>query len=318
MFLIPTLFHPCGLEQHQPTKRHAFQPLNEVNAMAAPSNQSKHTRKRVGFGYFSHYQKTLSEAKNPVYTVKTQCQTVLTPLSQPVGSYACGTVALATVFNAMQPHVTPLTSDELDGRIRRWRQYGLAPKLMIEEARRRGLFAQAYNHGSFDDVKNHLQAGHVVVVMHRARTQYHYELVQAVGKNQAGEKLLTLTDALEVSSEEKTSCNGFKTYGWDDFTRTCWQQLKVGVFSKRAKADEPEARNAYLNIPTGHDCYYVVFSTNNDLAAPGPTQKGPWTDGLAAWVNRWGNRLAKVFSAVLKSVGLKGLRLEWFGPTAVG
>ena len=144
------------------------------------------------FGYFSHHQSTLLEASDPAYVKKTESKHVLTPLEQPRGSHSCGTRALAMVLNALQPQQPPLSSNDLDGSIRRWNHSGLAPQLLVDEARRRGVFAQVYNHGTHSDVEEHLKNGHVVVAMHRARTQYHFELIQAVGENKKGETLITV------------------------------------------------------------------------------------------------------------------------------
>ncbi|MDH4378736.1 MAG: hypothetical protein QE263_02365 [Vampirovibrionales bacterium] len=216
------------------------------------------------------------------------------------------------VLNALKSQTPPQSSNDLDHHIRRWKNLGLTPQLMLDEARRQGLYAQAYNHGSVDDVRRHLALGHVIVVMHRARTQYHFELIKAIGENKNGEPLITVTDALG----KPNNTPGYKTFLFKEFNRTCWQTLKIGVFGKGAKPDDPDARNAYLNIPTGHDCYYLAFSTQDDLAKPTKNQKGPWIDAPAAGANRWANRVAKALNKAMKLLGLKTLRSEWFGAFA--
>ncbi|MFN8615052.1 MAG: hypothetical protein U0003_03985 [Vampirovibrionales bacterium] len=248
----------------------------------------------------------------PSQTPEITCAYALTLCTQLAGTYHCGTNALACVLNALQPTATSLneqTHVQLDRRLRRWQLFGIAPQLLVNEARHRGLFAQAYNNGTLSDLSQHLSEGHLVIVFHRVYSQYHYEVLYATGYKADGTPYLTLTHS-EAPAHQQPA---YQQYDYDTFCKTHWHHLRWGVGLKRGQVGHPLTW-AQINIPTGHNGFYLVFSKNHPLPPPTWHQHPPLTNALATWINHWGNAIAPPLKAILLALGLKTLCNQWFTP----
>jgi hypothetical protein len=79
---------------------------------------------------------------------------VMPPVDQG-SSKACGTSSLAMIMNYLG---VPVTRQQIDSEVRRVDE-GAMPQPLIDYARERGLNAEGYNHGSWDEIKRHIDSG---------------------------------------------------------------------------------------------------------------------------------------------------------------
>src|SRR5262249_27737635 len=81
---------------------------------------------------------------------------------------ACGTTSLAMIMSYLG---VPETKDQIDAEIRRWNTF-TSPEDLVDFARSKGLEAEGYNNGSWEDVKSQIDQGHPVQCMIQADYDY--------------------------------------------------------------------------------------------------------------------------------------------------
>jgi len=113
---------------------------------------------------------------------------------------ACGTTSLAMIMSYLG---VPETKDQIDAEIRRWNTF-TSPEDLVDFARSKGLEAEGYNNGSWEDVKSQIDQGHPVQCMIQADYDYgdgtaihgqHYVAITGYGTDPTtGEEYVTFHD----------------------------------------------------------------------------------------------------------------------------
>jgi uncharacterized protein YvpB len=113
---------------------------------------------------------------------------------------ACGTTSLAMIMTYLG---VPETKDEIDAEIRRMNTF-TSPEDLVDFARSKGLEAEGYNNGSWEDVKSQIDQGHPVQCMIQADYDYgdgtsingqHYVAITGYGTDPTtGEEYVTFHD----------------------------------------------------------------------------------------------------------------------------
>lgn len=206
----------------------------------------------------------------------------------------CGTTATAMALNAMrvlEGKAPDFTREMLDEGNREGNLYS-SPRMLQRVVRQHGYQAQLLNHSNFDEVKSHIDQGHVMVAIegdHKSGTDLHYVTITGYidDPDPTQRKLIYMEPA-----------NGQrKEVLYDDYAKGDWGHVK------------------FEGIPTGMDRMVMVVSKDRDL---GPDRDVPAVIELSTWgnsaVNIWHN-LGKdwqAFDRMVTNVWNGGnLRQEW-------
>jgi uncharacterized protein YvpB len=171
----------------------------------------------------------------------------VTPLWQGFTN-GCGTTSLAMVLNALaasKGSSKKYTREKLDYR-RPFNTY-TSPQAIVQLAKDQGFYAGLYNQSSFQEIKAHLDKGHLIIALHNPEphsrfSALHYVVIYDYQDGSLPSKQkLKLIDPVRREPEQARQEVSFA-----DFNKK-WRHLKQGP------------------IPTGIDRFMVVVSNSPDL-----------------------------------------------------
>jgi hypothetical protein len=195
------------------------------------------------------------------------------PFYEQVGN-ACGTTTLAEIMTYLG---VTMTQDDIDSVIRRMNTF-TAPDDMIEFARQHGLEAEGYNHGSWEEVKAMIDAGHPVQAMVNGD--------DSVAVNGGSESFSV--DGLHyiaITGYGTDPATGEEFVVYHDPNRTTEQRMSVSDFEKM-----------WGDVPGGYDNYFIAYGKEGANLPPGRDDGIESTNGVLNGVTNITNGLDRIFS----------------------
>jgi hypothetical protein len=187
---------------------------------------------------------------------------------------ACGTTTLAEIMSYLG---VPMTQADVDKGIRRMNTF-TAPDDMIEFARDHGLEAEGYNHGSWEEVKSMIDAGHPVQAMVNGD--------DSVSVN--GGKESFSVDGLHyiaITGYGTDPATGEEFVIYHDPNRKTEQRMSVSDFEKM-----------WGDVPGGFDNYFVAYGPKGADLPAGRDDGIESTLGVLNGVTNVTNGLDRIFS----------------------
>ena len=186
---------------------------------------------------------------------------------------ACGTTTLAEIMTYLG---VPMTQDDVDAVIRRMNTF-TAPDDMIEFARDHGLEAEGYNHGSWEEIKSMIDAGHPVQAMVNGD--------DSVNVNGGPAKFSV--DGLHyiaITGYGTDPATGEEFVVFHDPNRLTEQRMSVSDFEKM-----------WGDVPGGYDNYFVAYGRGGSDLPPGRDDGIESTNGVLNGVTNVTNGLDRMF-----------------------
>jgi len=187
---------------------------------------------------------------------------------------SCGTTTLAEIMSYLG---VPMTQADVDKGIRRMNTF-TAPDDMIEFARDHGLEAEGYNHGSWEEVKSMIDAGHPVQAMVNGDS--------SVSVNGGSSKFSV--DGLHyiaITGYGTDPATGEEYVIYHDPNRNTEQRMSVSDFEKM-----------WGDVPGGFDNYFVAYGPKGANLPPGRDDGIESTLGVLNGVTNVTNGLDRIFS----------------------
>lgn len=226
---------------------------------------------------------------------------------------ACGTTSLAMIMSYLG---VPMTHEDIDNAIRRMDIF-TAPNDIIEFARDHGLEAEGYNHGTFDELKSHIDAGHPVECLIQSDT--------SLGGSANGPHYVAVT-GYETDPATGQEYVLYHDPNWgDDPSTAAMEGSEV-----RIPREDFEKMWGNTNMPPGAEKLFIAF-------APGGTDLPPSrldgmegmlgaADGISNLTNglnrlyspdsfgSWLHGVPQFFGGIVQTVGCGiGGGIQWLG-----
>jgi len=161
---------------------------------------------------------------------------------------ACGTTTLAEIMSYLGK---TMTQSDVDAAIRRMDVF-TAPSDMIDFARENGLEAEGYNHGSWEEVKAMIDAGHPVQAMVSGDSG-----VAVENGSNPGNFSVDGLHYIVITGHGTDPATGEEVVTYHDPNRGSEQQMSVSDFEKM-----------WGDVPGGFDNYFIAYGPKgSDLPA---------------------------------------------------
>ncbi len=189
---------------------------------------------------------------------------------------ACGTTTLAEIMTYLGQ---TMTQSDVDNAIRRMDVF-TAPDDMIDFAREHGLEAEGYNHGSWDEVKAMIDAGHPVQAMVSGD-----QGVAVENGSHAGNFSVDGLHYIVVTGHGTDPATGEEVVTYHDPNRGTEQQMSVSDFEKM-----------WSGVPGGFDHYFIAYGPKGSDLPPGRDDGIEGTQGTLNGVTNLTNGLNRIYN----------------------
>jgi hypothetical protein len=207
----------------------------------------------------------------------------------------CGTASLAMALNALavsKGSSKKYSQDKLDYR-RPFDTYA-SPQALVQVAREQGFYAALYNQSSFQEIKQHLDKGHLVIALYNPDPQlrfsaFHYAVIYDYEDSSSpSNRKLKLMDPGRKDPEQAK-----KEMSLTDFNKK-WRHLKQGPIS------------------TGIDRFIIVVSNTPDLPSDrNIPQSLKVADTVSKGINWYANSYLEPIGRVLYHIAVFPVWLLW-------
>ncbi len=168
---------------------------------------------------------------------------------------ACGTTCLAMAMTYLG---VPRTHEQIDSDIRRWDTFS-SPNDLIDYARRRGLKAEGYNRGTWQDVKAHIDQGHPCICVIQADYTYppphggnlnglHYVVITGYGRARKTDAEFAVFHDPNVGNDPVTGTGGFDMEAFLNDFDGLWDNVGWGFHNYYIALADKKSR-----LPAGND-----------------------------------------------------------------
>jgi predicted double-glycine peptidase len=200
---------------------------------------------------------------------------------------SCGTTTLAEIMTYLLG--TKITQADVDSVIRRMNTF-TAPEDMIQYARDRGLSAEGYNNGSWEDLKAQIDAGHPVQCFVEGDSS-----VSVTNGTSSGKFSVDGMHYIAITGHGTDPATGEEYVIYHDPNRDSEQRMSVSDFEKM-----------WGNTPFGYHNYYNAYAPNGTKLPDGNNDGIQGTQGTA-------NGVTNITNGIDRITSMRGFGSEWHG-----